>query len=181
MKKRSKLWCGVLFLMLILTGCGVSGKPAVNVKKESQRILQKKETIWVQSGTVNAKVNGSGQLVDAKYTKLNSSVTTPDVMITHHNQRDSGYNTVSYQDVEKRFNQDTTGPTGYKRRMVSIQQINEALKAAKSGIKIKSYSDLTYFQFKGTRPLIQSDGYIASGNHLYVLELRYIYQTLNKV
>lgn len=156
-----------LLLTLGLAGCQQHNALTVHTRKNSTAILQQAENIWVETGTVNATVTGKGQLKAANMTTVGPAE-TPTITVTHHGQLTTNNRTVSYQTLKSH-----TAVASADTKWASLNQLNQALKAAKAPVRLASFKDLTYFQSTTPGSNTTVSGYVAAKQKLYALTLDY--------
>lgn len=137
----------------------------ITEKGDEQSDTSNDFTYWVskKNGAKYVTVNTDGEISDET-----TKNTDADIFIIYNNDY---YNKIDvhsqikyeeYKNSEEDFDSSYTKKIGY----FSIADINDSLKEAGSKIKIKDYSDLTFYED-------ESRGYIKDGNTMYAVAVSY--------
>ncbi|KRM55788.1 hypothetical protein FC18_GL000979 [Lacticaseibacillus sharpeae JCM 1186 = DSM 20505] len=169
MRKRWML--GLVVLTTLLTACGHKTLTGDTAKKQSATRLQKKETIWVETSTVQGSLTSTHGIKKLQLTPL-AKTDTPEVLTTHKGQYND-YTKISRQAVVasakqvRAQNASTDKDLNNQEHYFTLAQLNAALKQAKAKIVLTSWHQLTYLKEVG-------GGMIARGNKLYSLQFSYM-------
>src|SRR5699024_4885624 len=91
--------------------------------------------------------------------------------ITDSGKLDGSYQQISYDEAKQTFQKTMRDDSERDRyQMTTIKQFNEALAVAKANIRVKKYSDLTYYK-SGNINNYLGQAVVASGKNLYMLAL----------
>lgn len=170
-----KIWVGLVSvfaigLLLTLTGCQQQPQTA-NVGRNSRQLLAKSELTWVQTGQVIGKIDSHGNLKKSKLHQTPKSQLGNSLWITDSGKLDGSYQQISYDEAKQTFQKTMRDDSERDRyQMTTIKQFNEALAVAKANIRVKKYSDLTYYK-SGNINNYLGQAVVASGKNLYMLAL----------
>ncbi|WP_125766641.1 hypothetical protein [Lapidilactobacillus wuchangensis] len=176
-----KIWVGLVGvlavgLLVTLTGCRQQPQTA-NVGRNSRQLLAKSELTWVQTGQVTGKIDQHGNLKKAKLHQTPKSQLGNSLWITDDGKLDGSYQQISYDEAKRTFQKNMRDDSDRDHyQMTTIKQFNEALAAAKANIRVKRYSDLTYYKSGNINDFF-GRAVVASGKKLYMLDLTREIQT----
>ncbi|WP_461225215.1 hypothetical protein [Lacticaseibacillus suihuaensis] len=157
---------GLTVLVLALAGCQ-RGQDAQTVRRNSAKILNRAETLWVEDATVTAALKGD-QLTQVRVTQTTAS---PNVVTTRRGLLGAGTTKISYA-TAKRLMTATAKQQHQTMRLASLAALNRALTEAKAKFKLTGYNQLTTYKTTGTQTAL-GIGYVAAGDTLYALSLGY--------
>ncbi|HIY94014.1 hypothetical protein [Companilactobacillus sp. HBUAS56275] len=164
-------------ILLFISGCSAS-KPktaSYDIKANTQKIIKSDSKTWIFNEAISSKQTGS-KVSNKISTSVVSKANDLDIWTTSKGEFKSiatGYKQTSFSEWKKLSRKHYMKSYQKKLHYMSVQQVNEALKALGAKFEISKMSDLVFLKPEiGDLGLNQA--FVAKGHKLYAIDIQYM-------